>query len=81
MGVPGGVVGRTVALNLVLGQSPKAVIWIPSVMVYPDGFELQLEIRQRDGEAWSDQFRLLHDRGSRRPDGKLDPELLRFGSS
>jgi len=79
MGVPGGVVGRTVALNLVLGQSAKAVVWIPSVTVYPDGFELQLEIRQRDGEGWSDPFSLLHHRGSRRPDGELDPELLRFG--
>jgi hypothetical protein len=79
MGVPGGVVGRTVALNLVLGQSAKAVIWIPSVTVYPDGFELQLEIRQRDEEGWSDQFSLLHHRGSRRPDRELDPELLRFG--
>jgi hypothetical protein len=79
MGVPGGVVGRTVALNLVLGQSAKAVIWIPWVTVYPDGFELQLEIRQRDVEAWSDQFMLLHHQGSRRPDGELDPGLLRFG--
>ena len=80
MGEPGGVVGRTVALNFVLGQSAKAVIWIPSVTVYPDGFELQLEIRQRDGEAWSDQqSRRLHHGGSRRPDGELDPELLRYG--
>lgn len=79
MGVPGGVVGRTVALNLVLGQSAKAVVWIPSVTVYPDGFELELEIRQRDEEGWSDQFSLLHHGGSRRPDGELDPELLRFG--
>jgi hypothetical protein len=73
------VVGRTVALNLVLGQSTKAVIWIPSVTVYPDGFELRLEIRQRDEEGWSDQFSLLHHRGSRSPDRELDPELLRFG--
>jgi hypothetical protein len=78
-GVPSGVVGRTVALNLVLGQSAKAVVWIPSVTAYPDGFELQLEIRERDGEAWSDQFGLLHHRGGRRPDGELDPELFRFG--
>jgi len=78
-GAPGGVVGRTVALNLVLGQSAKAVIWIPSVTVYPDGFELQLEIRQRDEAAWSDQFRLLHHQSNRRPDGDLDPELFRFG--
>jgi hypothetical protein len=79
MGVPGGVVGRTVALNLVLGQSNKAVVWIPSVTVYPDGFELHLEIRQRDEEGWSDQFGLLHHRARRRTDGELDPELLRFG--
>jgi hypothetical protein len=38
-----------------------------------------LEIRQRDEEAWSDQFSLLHHRGTRRPADELDPELLRFG--
>jgi hypothetical protein len=30
MGIPDGVVGRTIDLNLVLGQSAKAAIWIPS---------------------------------------------------
>jgi hypothetical protein len=76
-GVPPGVVGRTVALNLVLHQSANAVVWVPSVTVYPDVFEFDVEIRHRlDGVNWSDQFGLLH---SRRADGELDPELLRFG--
>ena len=76
-GVPAGVVGRTVALDLVLGRSATAAVWIPSVTVYPEVFEFQLEIRHRDREALSHQFMWPH--GPSRRAGELDPELLRFG--
>jgi len=81
MGVPGGVVGRTVALNLVLGQSDKAVVWIPSVTAYPDVFEFQVEIRhQFDADGFFDLFGGCHSRRrSRSADGELDPEVLRLG--
>src|SRR5690242_17003773 len=77
-GVPGGVIGRTVALDLVLGQSAKAVIWIPSVTAYPEVFEFQVEIRHRDRDALSHPFSWPC-APRRRTEGELDPELLKLG--
>jgi hypothetical protein len=79
--VPNRVVGRTVALNLVLGQSDKGVIWIPSVTAYPDVFEFQVEIRyQLDADGFPDLFGVHHSRRrGRSADGELDPEVLRLG--
>ena len=81
MGVPGGVVGRTVALDLVLGQSANALIWIPSATVYPDGFEFGLKVCHRlDAELSPQMFRLHHPRRrSRTADGELEPQVLRLG--
>ena len=77
-GVPDGVVGRTVALNLVLGRSDNAVLWIPAVTVYPDVFEFDVEIRHRlDEEAFPYPFMLHHPRRS--ADGELDPGVFRLG--
>jgi hypothetical protein len=80
-GPPNRVIGRTVALNLVLGQSDKAVIWIPSVTAYPYLFEFEVEIRhQLDDEGFWDLFGLHYQRRrSRSADGELDPEVLRLG--
>lgn len=75
-GVPGGVIGRTIALNLVLGRSTKAAIWIASVTAYPEVFEFKVEIRHHDREV-SDEFLWPH--GLRRSAGELHPELLRLG--
>jgi hypothetical protein len=76
-GVPGGVIGRTVALNLVLGRSAKAAIWIASVTAYPDVFEFEVEIRHRDRAAFSHDFPWPD--GLHRGVEELDPELFRLG--
>lgn len=80
-GVPDGVVGRTVALNLVLGRSDNAVLWIPALTVYAEVFEFDLEIRHRlDEQASPDPFMLPHShRRSGSVRGELDPGVLRLG--
>jgi hypothetical protein len=81
-GPPGGVAGRAVALNLVIGRSAKAAVWIPWVTVYPEIFEFQLEVYQPNGEMFGDWYwykRLHSPGGSRGTDGELAPELFRFG--
>lgn len=81
-GPSGAVVGRSVALNLVLGRSEKAALWIPSLVVYPDGFEFSVEIRHRlDEEEFGHPFfmHLHHPRQRRRPEGGLDPDFVRLG--
>ncbi len=79
-GGPNRVVGRTVALNLVLGQSDKGVIWIPSVTAYPDVFEFQVEIRyQGDADGFPDVRGAALAPTHRSADAELDPEVLRLG--
>lgn len=81
-GAPDAVLGQAVALNLVLGRSEKAALWIPAVLVYPDGFEFEVEIRHRlDDEEVEHPFFRHHwrRRSSGVRDGTLDPSLLRLG--
>jgi hypothetical protein len=82
-GPPDATVGRALALNLVLGRSGKAALWIPSLGVYPDGFELSVEIRHRlDEDELEHPFFMhlhLHRRRRRPPGEQLDPELVRLG--
>jgi hypothetical protein len=75
-GPPDAVVGSAVALNLVIGRSDKAAIWISAVTVYPEGFVFDIEIRHRLGRHLIDP---LDFRGSRPRTEELDPELLRIG--
>ena len=81
-GVPDHVIGRAVALNLVLVQSDKAAIWIPWVTAYPDVFEFQVEIRFQinDEEGSLRPFMLRDSIGQLRwRDEELDPDVLRLG--
>ena len=55
-GAPDSVMGQTVALNLVLGRSEKAVLWISAATVYTDGFEFDVQIRHRLDEELFDPF-------------------------
>ena len=77
-GPPDAVVGRAVALNLVIGRSDKAAIWISAVTVYPEGFEFDVEIRHRLSADFIDPFDLGF-RAKRHRTEELDPELLRVG--
>jgi hypothetical protein len=73
------VVGRTVALNLIVGRSDNAALWIPSTAVYPEGFEFEVEIRLDEGEI-EHPFFMHHPRRRRQQQaGELDPDLVRFG--
>ena len=80
-GAPDSVMGQTVALNLVLGRSEKAVLWISAATVYTDGFEFDVQIRHRLDEELFDPFfmHLPRRRGRSSPEEGLDPGLLRFG--
>jgi len=76
-----GVIGKTVALNLEIGRSDKAALWIPAVMAYLDGFEFDIELRYRlDEEEFEDPFFWSHRPRGRRPsEEEVDPGILRFG--
>jgi hypothetical protein len=80
-GAPHGEIGRAVALNLVLGRSDKAALWISAATVYTDGFEFDLQLRHRlDQELFFDPFFMHHPgRPGGSPEEGLDPGLLRFG--
>lgn len=80
-GPPDNVAGCSVALNLVLGRSERAAIWIASADVYPEGFEFEVEIRHRFDEGEIEHPFFMHHPRRRRRHGEdeLDPELVRFG--
>ena len=75
--------GQAVALNLLLGRSEQAAIWIPSLGVYPDGFEFSVEIRHRlDEEEFGHPFFMhhhLHRRHRRASEEGIDPAFVRLG--
>jgi hypothetical protein len=75
------VVGKRVALNLVIGRSDKAALWIPAVTAYLDGFEFDIELRYRSDEDEFEPPFLFghHPRRRRRPQEGLDPDLLMLG--
>ena len=76
------VIGKTVALNLVIGRSDKAALWIPALTASADGFEFGLELRHDlEEEEFGHPFFFDHHprRRRRTSEGGLDPELLRFG--
>lgn len=82
-GASDSVVGQAVALNLLLARSENAALWIPSLLVYPDGFEFSVEIRHRldEDELEHPLFMHAHLRRHRRrraQDG-LEPEFVRLG--
>lgn len=78
-----GIVGQAFALNLLLGRSEKAALWIPAVVVYPDGFEFAVEIRHRlDEEEFEHPFFMhahLHGRRRRWSEEGIDPDFVRLG--
>jgi hypothetical protein len=80
-GAPRGEIGRAVALNLMLGRSDKAAVWISAATVYTDGFEFDLQIRTtRLDEEVFDPFSIYpHHLRRWSPEEGLDPGLLRFG--
>jgi hypothetical protein len=71
-----------VALNLVLGRSDKAALWISAATVFSDGFEFEVQLQHRLDEELVDPF-VMRGPGSRRrswsSEKGLDPGLLRFG--
>lgn len=75
------VIGKAVALNLVIGRSEKAAVWIPAITAYVDGFELDVELRRLDDEEFDHPLFLgHHTRRRHRASGDgLDPDLLRLG--
>ena len=82
-GASDAAIGKTIAVNLVVGRSSKAAVWIPSLTVYAEGFEFDVEIRHRLEETEFDHpFFLHHHHRRRRPrtsEEGLDPALVRFG--
>lgn len=77
------VVGQALAFSLVLGRSEKAALWIPSLVVYPDGFEFSVEIRHRLDEEEFEHPLFMHPhryrRRRRQPEEELDPYFVRLG--
>jgi hypothetical protein len=75
-------IGNAVALNLILGRSDKAALWISAATVYTDGFEFEVQLQHRLDEELVDPF-FMHVHRSRRrsrsAEEGLDPGLLRFG--
>jgi hypothetical protein len=82
---PRAEIGKAVALDLILGRSDKAVLWISGVTVYSDGFEFEVELRHRledeDFGQFGQPFSLRLPPGRRRwpIEEGLDPALIRFG--
>lgn len=75
-----GVIGHTLALNLVLGRSENAAVWIASLTVYPEGFVSAAAASARLEEAlYEDPFHSRHLFARRHGAGELPPELLRLG--
>jgi hypothetical protein len=71
-----------VALNLVLGRSDKAALWISAATVFTDGFEFEVQLQHRLDEELVDPFFMHVHRARRRSwssEEGLDPGLLRFG--
>jgi hypothetical protein len=55
------VIGKTVALNLMIGRSEKAALWIPAVTASSDGFEFDIELRYRfEDERFEHPFFFHH---------------------
>lgn len=83
VGAPDAEIGRAVALNLLLGRSDKAAVWLSTATVYTDGFEFDLQIRHRlDEGLLDDPFSIYSHhlpRRGRSPEEGLDQGLLRFG--
>lgn len=76
------MIGKTVALNLVIGRSERAALWIPALTASADGFDFDLELRHDlEEEEFGHPFFFDHHPQWRKrtPEGGLDPELLRFG--
>jgi len=74
------VIGKTVALNLVIGRSDKAALWIPALTGFADGFEFEIELRH-DLEDGGSPFYFGNHPHRRRwaSEGGRYPELIRFG--
>ena len=71
-------------MNAVVARSERAAVALASLTAYPNGFELEFDIRLRD----HDLAQLIHGappwlygrlEGSPRPDEALPDELLRYG--
>lgn len=78
---PRGVLGRVVALEAVVGRSPKAAVGVASATVYPTGFELVLSVHVRDKELCeflSNESLTVHGLLRERTE-ELPPELFRHG--
>ena len=75
------VIGRTVALNLLIGRSEKAAVWSPALTADADGFEFNVELRHDlDEDELTCAFFDPYSPRPWRPDPEgLDPGLLRFG--
>jgi hypothetical protein len=73
------VVGKTVALNLVIGRSDKAALWIPAITAFLDGFEFEIAMRYRLEGEFDHPLLLVHHRRREASAEGLDPGLLRLG--
>jgi hypothetical protein len=70
------VLGIVVPVNLVLAQSPRAVVTLGSITAYPDGFEFDYLIRSMDEALGQSLPEHVH---RRRADPGLPDDLFRFG--
>lgn len=78
MGPPGDCVGGVVGVELIVGRSDKAAIYLTALVAYPTGMSLTTEVVTKpDVDPYA--FEMLHPRGRRAPVGEADPEVLRIG--
>jgi hypothetical protein len=80
MGPPDDMIGGVVGLELRVGRSEKAAVYLTALVAYPTGMSLTAEVvtkRVVDPQV----FAMLHPRRHRTSDGEPDPQLLRIGLS
>jgi len=73
---PEDFVAGVVPVELVLGRSDEAAVFITRIAAYPVGFEFDAELVTREPTR-GDHFELMHDPD--RPRDEIPPELVRLG--
>jgi hypothetical protein len=76
---PEDFVAGVVALELVLGRSDEAAVYVTRIAAYPTGFEFDAEVVTRKAARirYPSPFELMHD--PERPAGEIPPEVVRLG--
>ena len=76
LAAPEDVAAGVVPVELVLGQSADAAVFVTRIAAYPVGFEFDAVLITRE-PARGEYFELMHD--PRRTAGEIPPELVRLG--